>query len=321
MNTQTRISSAALVRLALLLILLVAPAQAQAALQTAMFSPATAPSYPQLAQVADSSSAQGSVRLPVPKLSARVTDQTDTLTPSQILALEKKMQVFEVRKGGQIAVLIVASTAPETIEQYGLLVAEAWKLGRSKVDDGALLIVAIQDRALRIEVGYGLEGALNDATSKRIISEIIVPRFAKGDFYGGIDEGLTQIIKVVDGEPLPAARSALTKNHASISSYAPILLVFALIIGRLLRVTIGKVPAALVTGGVIGVLAWFMAGALLIALGTAVLAFVLTLSAGGLMRPMLLGGVVGGGGRRSGGLGGFGGGGGSFGGGGASGRW
>lgn len=314
-------SSAVLTHWALLLILLSAPAQAQASVQTAMLSPAPAPSYTQLAQAAETRSAQGSVRVPVPRLSARVTDQTGTLTPAQLLALEQKLQAFETRKGSQIAVLMVTSTAPETIEQYGLLVAESWNLGRSKVDDGALLIVAKQDRALRIEVGYGLEGALNDATSKRIVSEAIAPRFAKGDFYGGIDDGLTQIIKVVDGEPLPAARSVLTKNHASISSYAPILLVLALIGGRLLRATIGKVPGALVTGGIIGVLVWSMAGALLIALVTAVLAFMLTLLAGGSMGPMLLGGLMGRGGQRGSGYGGFGGRGGGFGGGGASGRW
>lgn len=320
MSAQASLRAAGLTRLILLLILLVAPAHARAPLQLAMLSP-TSLTYTQLAQAEDTVSVPASVLLPVPTLSARVTDQTATLTASQIQTLEQKLQAFEARKGSQIAVLIVASTAPDTIEQYGLMAAEASKLGRSKVDDGVLLIVAKQDRALRIEVGYGLEGALNDATSKRIISETIAPRFAKGDFYVGIDEGLTQIIQVIDGEPLPVASSVLGTNHASISSYAPMLLVLALIVGRVLRTTIGKVPGALVTGGAIGLLVWFVAGALMVALGTAVLAFVLTLLAGGSMGPMLLGGMMGGGRRRSGGLGGFGGGGGGFGGGGASGRW
>src|SRR5512140_1885383 len=142
--------------------------------------------------------------VPVPPLAGRVTDQTATLTAEQKAALEQTLQAFEARKGSQIALLIVPTTAPETIEQYALRVAEQWKLGRKKVDDGAVLVVAKTDRALRIEVGYGLEGALNDATSKRIISEIITPRFREGDFYGGISAGVGQIIRVIDGEPLPA---------------------------------------------------------------------------------------------------------------------
>jgi len=139
----------------------------------------------------------------VPPLSGRVTDQTATLTTEQQAALEQTLRAFETRKGSQIAVLIVPSTETETIEQYGLRVAEQWKPGRKKVDDGAILVIAKNDRALRIEVGYGLEGALNDATSKRIISEIITPRFQRGDFYGGITAGIEQIIRVIDGEPLP----------------------------------------------------------------------------------------------------------------------
>src|SRR5512140_1270728 len=143
-------------------------------------------------------------QVPVPALTGHVTDQTATLNAEQKAALEQTLQAFEARKGSQLAVLIVATTAPETIEQYALRVAEQWKLGRKKIDDGAVLVVAMTDRALRIEVGYGLEGALNDATSKRIISDIIAPRFREGDFYGGISAGVGQIIRVIDGEPLPA---------------------------------------------------------------------------------------------------------------------
>ncbi len=131
-----------------------------------------------------------------------VIDQTGTLTAIQKTTLEQMLTAFEARKGSQLAVLMVASTAPEAIEQYALRVAERWKLGRKKVDDGAILVVAKNDRMLRIEVGYGLEGALNDATSKRIISETIVPQFKQQDFYGGITAGVGQIIRVVDGEPL-----------------------------------------------------------------------------------------------------------------------
>src|SRR5277367_3342472 len=140
----------------------------------------------------------------VPTLSGRVVDQTGTLSSGDIASLTQTLKDFEARKGSQIAVLIVPTTAPETIEQYSIRVAEAWKVGRKKVDDGAILLVAKNDRKLRIEVGYGLEGALNDVTSKRIIDEIITPKFRNGDFAGGISAGVERIIGVVDGEPLPA---------------------------------------------------------------------------------------------------------------------
>src|SRR5258705_1147429 len=151
--------------------------------------------------VASASWAQDLV--PVPALKARVTDLTRTLTPDQSAQLEQKLAAFEARKGSQIAVLIVATTHPETIEQYSIRVAEQWKLGRKGVDDGALLLVAKDDRAVRIEVGYGLEGALPDAIAKRIIEDVIVPRFREGDFGRGISDGVDRILGVIEGEPLP----------------------------------------------------------------------------------------------------------------------
>src|SRR3979490_1262216 len=139
-----------------------------------------------------------------PPLTGRVVDQTGTLASGDIAALQQTLQNFEARKGSQVAVLIVPTTAPETIEQYSIRVAEAWEIGRKKIDDGAILVVAKNDRMLRIEVGYGLEGALTDATSKRIIDEIITPRFRSGDFAGGISAGVYRILGVIDGEKLPA---------------------------------------------------------------------------------------------------------------------
>ena len=147
-------------------------------------------------------------QLPVPALKGRVTDLTGTLKPEQGATHEQLLRSFEARKGSQIAVLIVPTTAPETVEQYALRVGEQWKIGRKKVDDGAILVVAKDDRALRIEVGYGLEGALNDATASRIIREVIVPRFREGDFFGGISAGVDRMIRVIDGEPLPAPAKA-----------------------------------------------------------------------------------------------------------------
>ena len=122
----------------------------------------------------------------VPPLVHRITDLTATLDAQQTQTLESRLAAFEAKKGAQLAVLIVPTTQPESIEQFGIRVVEAWKLGRKWVDDGALLLIAKNDRTLRIEVGYGLEGVLNDATAKRIVDEVIVPHFKRGEFYPGI---------------------------------------------------------------------------------------------------------------------------------------
>lgn len=256
-------------------------------------------------------------QVPVPPLKGHVTDQTGTLTAEQKASLEQTLTAFEARKGSQLAVLVLASTAPEEIEPYALRVAEQWKLGRKKVDDGAILVVAKDDRTLRIEVGYGLEGALNDLTSKRVISEIILPRFKSQDFYGGITAGVGQIIRVIDGEPLPEPSKRAAGSLGDVQQYAPIVFILAIVIGGVLRAALGRVPGALVTGGAVAVLAWFVAGAASVALLAGVMALFVTLLGGG-MRGHGLGGYYGGGGR---GGGGFSGGGGGFGGGGASGRW
>jgi uncharacterized protein len=259
-------------------------------------------------------------QIAVPPLTGRVTDQTATLTTEQKAALEQILQAFESRKGSQLAVLLVPTTAPETIEQYALRVAEQWKLGRKKVDDGAILVIAKTDRALRIEVGYGLEGALNDAASKRIISDIITPRFKQGDFHGGITAGLEQIIRVIDGEPLPPSKARLASGVADIQQYVPVILVLALVLGGVLRAMLGRFPGALATGGAVAVVTWLFAGALSIALVAGVMALFFTLLSGG-MGGHGVRGHHGGFGRGGLGDGGFGGGGGGFGGGGASGRW
>lgn len=256
-------------------------------------------------------------QIPVPPLTEHLIDQTSTLSGEQITILDQTLQALEARKGSQLAVLIVASTAPETIEQYAMRVAEQWKLGRKKIDDGAILLIAKSDHVVRIEVGYGLEGALNDATSKRIISEIITPRFKQGDYYGGISAGVNQIIHVVDGEPLPAPSSSSNENAQEIGKYTPIVFILALVLGGILRTVLGRFPSALITGGGVGVIAWLFAGALSIALSAGFMALAFTLLSGS---SGLLGGF-GTGGSGGGRGGGFGGGGGGFGGGGASGRW
>ncbi len=258
-------------------------------------------------------------QVPVPPLGGRVVDQTSTLSAAQQASLTQTLAAFEARKGTQLAVLIVPTTLPEPIEQFALRVAEQWKIGRKKVDDGAILVVAKDDRTLRIEVGYGLEGALNDATSKRIISEVIVPRFKQQDFAGGITAGVDQMIRVVDGEPLPAPQEGQERGSNDVQQLAPLAIILVLGLGSILRAWMGRLPGAVVTGGVVAGVTWFMAGALSLALAAGVMALFFTLAGGmGMLAAM---GMGGGGHRGSGGGGGFGGGGGGFGGGGASGRW
>ncbi|WP_445489810.1 TPM domain-containing protein [Rhodopseudomonas sp. RCAM05734] len=261
----------------------------------------------------------------VPALSGRVVDRTMTLTQAQREGLDQTLREFEARKGSQVAVLIVPTTAPESIELFSIRVAEAWKIGRKKVDDGAILVIAKDDRTLRIEVGYGLEGALTDLTSKRIIDEVIVPKFKAGDFAGGIIDGVDRILKVIDGEPLPVPDEPLVsaKVFDAIGEYAPLLLVGVLVFGGMLRRLFGRLFGSLITGGLVAVVVWFVVGTALVSAALGIIAFFFTLIGDALISG-------GGGGSRgswssgsssSSSGGGFGGGGGSFGGGGASGKW
>jgi uncharacterized protein len=264
----------------------------------------------------------------VPRLTGRVVDQTATLSSGDIARLTQVLKDLETRKGSQVAVLIVPTTAPETIEQYSIRVAEAWKIGRKKIDDGALLVVAKNDHRLRIEVGYGLEGALNDVTAKRIIEEVITPKFRNGDFAGGISAGIDRIIAVIDGEPLPAPTPRQDSGSAgSIEDLFNPFIIFAVFIaGAILRTTLGRLLGSVATGGVVGLLAWFLLGSLALSLIASVIAFVFTMFGESIASSNGRGGWVSGGGGFSGGGssgsgGSFSGGGGSFGGGGASGRW
>ncbi len=268
---------------------------------------------------------------PIPKLEARVTDLTGTLTAAEQAELEQKLRAFEERKGAQIAILVVASTAPEEIEQYSIRVVEQWKLGRAKPDDGVLVLLAKDDHTTRIEVGYGLEGALTDATSNRIIDESMIPLFKQGQYYAGLNAGVAQIMRVVDGEPLPPPDKSWKGNGNGLLNSLPLLIFGFLVASSLLRAMFGRVGGAAATAGVVGLIAWLLSQVLLAAVGVAVLGFlfslVLGLRGGGWSSGGRGGfggfGGLGGGGFGGGGFGGggFGGGGGGFGGGGASGRW
>jgi len=279
-----------------------------------------------------------SAEVAIPQLTGRVVDQTGTLSSGDIAGLTQKLKDLETRKGSQIAVLIVPTTQPEDIAQFSIRVAEAWKIGRKKVDDGALLVVAKNDHKLRIEVGYGLEGALTDVTSRRIIDEIIAPRFRSGDFAGGINAGVDRMIAVANGEQLPApqpqASHGVDLDWDTVTSLAPFVLIGAIVGGGILRAILGRLLGSAATGGLFGIIAWIVAGSLLASILVGLAGFVIAMfanavnAAGPPMHGRSRGGWIGGGssgGWSSGGSssdsGSFSGGGGSFGGGGASGSW
>ncbi len=264
-------------------------------------------------------------RQPIPPV-ARITDSTGTLTAEQKQSLDTKLTALEQSKGSQIAILIVPTTQPEEIEEFSFRVADAWKLGRKGVDDGALLVVAKNDHKVRIEVGRGLEGAIPDAATARIIREYITPKFRSGDFAGGINDAVDALSKLIDGEPLPPpleGKRSPSDRHDAVNS-----LILALILGFWARSLFGWLPR-LLRGGLVALLCgsfvFFISGIVYWAVGMGVYGLIVG----------LLGGVGGGrfasgggwGGFGSGGFGGggggggFSGGGGGFSGGGASGSW
>lgn len=271
----------------------------------------------------------------VPPLTGRVVDQTGTLSAGDIASLTWTLQDLETRKGSQIAVLIVPTTDGEAIEPFSLRVAEAWKIGRKKIDDGALLVIAKNDRRLRIEVGYGLEGALTDVTTKRIIDEDITPKFKAGDFGGGVAAGVDRMVRIVDGEKLPEPEPPHWQDSHSFDPgdlFNPFLLIPAIFLGGLLRGLFGRLLGSVAAGALTALIAWFLVGSVMAALIVGVIAsFVVLISDGftsaGPGRRGSVGGWSGGSGGSwssggsSGSSGGFSGGGGSFGGGGSSGSW
>jgi uncharacterized protein len=261
-------------------------------------------------------------QLAVPELSRRVTDLAATLSPEQVAALESRLAEFEARKGSQIAVLVVPTTQPEDIAQFGIRVADRWKIGREKVDDGVILIIARNDRTMRLEVGYGLEGVIPDAVARRVIAETIAPHFRAGDFHGGIDAGVTQLIGLIEGEPLPPPPAA--RGGGGDAPFV-LLVVGGLVAGLLLSLLMSR-PAA----GGIAALGSGAVGAMVLGLTPLLLLIVVFVFAGVVAGSRRGGGWSSGGGGFGGGGwpggGGFGGGswgggGGGFGGGGASGSW
>jgi len=265
--------------------------------------------------------------VPVPPLRARVTDLTGTLAAGQRAALEQKLADIEARKGSQIAVLMVESTRPETVEQYAVRVFERLKLGRKGVDDGVLLLVAKNDRQVHIEVGYGLEGAIPDAIAKRIIEQDIVPLFKQGNFNGGINAGTDRLGKLIEGESMPPPKRSAAPGSGWSTETLFIGFVILAMASQLLHALLGRFLGAGVAGAAAAIIGYLLAG-LAAAIIIGPIAFVISLFMGATGRQG--GGWSSGGGSWSGGGwsgggssggGGFSGGGGSSGGGGASGSW
>lgn len=272
-----------------------------------------------------------SAEVSVPPLNTRLTDLTATLTTADASLLEQKLAAFETKKGSQIAVLIIPTTQPEDIAQYAIRVVEQWKLGRKKVDDGVLLLIAKDDRKLRIEVGYGLEGVLPDATVKRIIAETISPKFKQGDFAGGIHAGVDRLMAVIDGETLPPPNVGGTSDNSLLGrvmeNIAPILIA-TFVLAKILQSLFGRFVGSSLMGAGAGLFGWWLFTSVVAAAIVGFLGFIFSLiaysgrtnalsSRGNRMDSF--GGWGGGGFSSSGG--GFGGSGGGFGGGGASGGW
>lgn len=275
---------------------------------------------------------------PLPRLSGHVVDETGTLSAQERASLERTLSDYEARKGSQVVVLLVDSTEPESIEEFSIRLADEWKLGRKGVDDGVILIAALRDRRMRIEVGYGLEGVLPDAVTKRVIAEMIAPRFREGAYAAGLKAGVDRILSVMEGEPLPPPKRR--QAGPEVDSALMVLVVLGIVIGLLIRVVLIGRPAARSVIGASSAVSFFVVGliltGLLAAAAGAIALFVASMGGGasgwvggrgGMRGPF---GGRGLGGFGGGGLGGFGGGGfgggisgggGGFGGGGASGSW
>jgi uncharacterized protein len=266
---------------------------------------------------------------PIPKLESRVTDLTGTLTAAEQSQIEQTLAAFEQRKGTQIAVLLVKTTQPEEIEQYSIRVVDAWKLGRKASDDGALLLLAVDDHRARIEVGNGLEGSLTDVMTHRIIDDTMRPLLKQGQFAAAISAGVAQMIHIADGEQLPPPDTHWQRSP-QVRNLLPVLFIAFFVISSVLRALLGRVAGAGATAGIMGLIVWLLSSLLWAAGGAAVVAFLIALvfgAAGSGWRSGGFGGFGGFGGGLGGGFGGgmggggFSGGGGGFSGGGASGSW
>ena len=274
-------------------------------------------------------------QIPVPKLAAHVVDLTGTLTGEERARLESKLADFEQRRGSQVVVLLVPSIGTEAIEDFATRVTDEWQLGRKGVDDGVLFVIAKQERKMRIQTGRGVQGTLTDILSKRIVADIVAPKFRTGDFAAGIDAAADAIMQAIEGESLPLPKSPTRGTKVdTVSSYGDFLwMAFFIVpvVAMVLRGVAGRFFGSALTGGLTGVAAAWIFGSLLLGLAAAFIAFLVGLFMGSGVSHGTRGGGWGGGGWGGGGWSGggwsgggggsWGGGGGGFDGGGASGDW
>ena len=276
---------------------------------------------------------------PVPVLTAPVIDQTGTLTPTQRSALEAKLMALEREIGSQIVVLMVPSTLPEDIADYTQRVGDAWKIGRRDVGDGLLIVVAKDDRKLRIAPAKSLEGAVPDLAARQIIDRTLTPAFRNGDYAGGLNAAIDQLAARIKGEALPAPGARAGgggQRGADLGDLALFFFIAVPVVGAVLTAMLGRKLGSVATAGGAGALAFVASTSLLVAAGAGLIALVLVgvlgvgtsrrgggiAGRGGIPPVIFPGGGWGGGGRGGGGGGGWSsGGGGDFGGGGASGGW
>jgi len=267
----------------------------------------------------------------VPPLTAHVMDSTRTLKAPELERLEKKLADFETQRGAQVVVLMVPTTQPEDIASYANRVANTWKIGRKALGDGLLVIVAVNDRAVRIEVAKTLEGAIPDLAAKRIIDEAITPCFRQADFAGGLDAGTTRIMGLITGENLPSPNESPTDRALGFDWHQLVLMMFFVVpvLGALTRRLLGRKLGLIATTAAVGGMTLFLTASVALAVMAAMAALFISLfssfgvlSSGADHRQGGWGTGTGTRGGWGGGTGGFGsGGGGNFGGGGASGRW
>lgn len=270
-------------------------------------------------------------QLAVPALSAHVIDTTGTLDATQIQQLEQKLAGFEQTRGSQVVVLMVPTTQPEDIASYANRVASTWKIGRKEVGDGLVLVVAKEDHRVRIEVARALEGVIPDLMARRVIDQAITPLFKQGNFAGGLDAGVSQIISLIEGESLPRPVS-VEANAKGFEWFDLAIFMFIAVpvVGSVARRILGTQLGSLATAGIAGGIALLVTTSVVVSILAAMVAFILSLFASVRHLGGGFGGSAGGGGFRGGSGGAFGGrsgggfssgGGGSFGGGGASGGW
>ncbi len=272
---------------------------------------------------------------PVPALSGRVVDQTSTLTPAQVQALSSKLDTIERERGSQLVVLLVSTTQPEDIAAYAQRVGEAWKVGRKGVGDGLLIVVAKEDRKVRIEVAKALEGAIPDLAAKQIITDRITPAFRAGDYAGGLNAAVDRLAERIGSEGLPEPTNRPTaqrkRSGFNLEDMGIFFFVAVPILGAVLTGMLGRKLGSVLTAGAAGGIGWLVTTSALIAAGAGLATLVLvgvlgvgSRRSGGGGMPIIWGGGGGGGSSGGGSSGGGGfssGGGGDFGGGGASGGW